>query len=321
MLQQTTVAAVVPYYRRWIERYPSVDKLARAPLRDVLKSWQGLGYYARARNLHRAAKEIVKSHGGRVPRDYQALRRLPGFGPYTAAAVASLAFDQPYPVLEANVRRVLMRMLRLKGVSGPAQDGKLAARLRGLASKRYPGLFNQALMELGALVCRPGHPQCLACPVARHCLAYRFGEQEIIPRPRKLDLRRVEAVLAIVEHEGRYLIQKRPEKGLLAGLWEFPGGKVEPGESPARALRREIREELGTELLEPPRRLVRVKHAYTRFLVTLQAFECRLKPPLPRGPRLRWVSLAGLRRYPFPSGSAKVVDFLDGKTKIECSQR
>ncbi len=316
MLQQTTVAAVVPYYRRWLERYPDVGRLAKAPLREVLKTWQGLGYYARARNLHLAAKEVVKTYGGRIPADPRVLRRLPGFGPYTAAAVASLAFDGPYPVLEANVRRVLMRLLRLRGVSGPAQDGKLTARLEELASKKHPGLFNQALMELGALICRPGHPLCLACPVTGHCLAYRYGEQEIIPSPKKLDLRRIEAVLAIIEHRGRYLIQKRPEKGLLAGLWEFPGGKVEPGESPLRALRREVGEELGAELRGSPRRLIRVKHAYTRFLVTLQAYECRLAPPLPRGPRLRWVSLAGLRRYPFPSGSAKVVDFLSGKTKI-----
>jgi A/G-specific adenine glycosylase len=315
MLQQTTVAAVVPYYRRWLERYPDIESLARAPLRSVLKSWQGLGYYSRARHLHRAARKIVKDLGGRLPGDYQALRRLPGFGPYTAAAVASLAFDEPRPVLEANVRRVLMRMFRLKDGSGPAVDRLLTARLQSLASRRHPGLFNQALMELGALVCRPGHPRCLACPVSGHCLAYRSGEQEIIPRPKTLDLRRVEAVVAVVERDGRYLIQQRPEKGLLAGLWEFPGGKVEPGESRVRALRRELGEELGAEVLEL-RPLITVKHAYTRFLVTLHAFECRLKPPLPRGPRLRWASLRGLRGYPFPSGSAKVVDFLGGKTRI-----
>ncbi len=315
MLQQTTVAAVVPYFQHWLEQYPDVGRLARAPIRKVLKSWQGLGYYERARNLHRAAQIVVANHRGHLPRDYDALRKLPGFGPYTTAAVLSLAFDQPYPVIEANVRRVLMRVLRRRGESGPGQDGFLQGHLRTLFPKRKAGLFNQALMELGALVCRPRHPLCLACPVTRHCLAYAFGEQEIIPRPKRSIVRRVEAVVGIIENNGRYLIQKRPDTGLLAGLWEFPGGKVEPGESPRRALQRELREELGAKLGRA-QFLVKVDHAYTQFRVTIRAFACRLEPPPPPGRSLRWVSLSGLRHYPFPSGSAKIVDFLEKKPKI-----
>jgi len=317
MLAQTTVAAVVPYFNRWIREYPDVLRLARAPRRKVLRSWQGLGYYERARNLHRAAKIIVHKHGGRIPDDPHQLSRLPGFGPYTAAAVLSLAFNRPYPVIEANVRRVLMRLLCLRGESGPGQDRLIRERLESLASKRKPGAFNQAMMELGALVCRPRSPLCVSCPVASFCLAYKRGEQEIIPRPKKREVRRIEAVIAVIRHQDRYLIQKRPEKGLMAGLWEFPGGKIEPGESPERALRREIREELGLELGRVET-LLEVKHAYTRFQVRLRVFGSRLdeKPSL-RGRDLRWVGLRSLRHFPFPSGSAKVVDFLAKTNKIK----
>ena len=316
MLQQTTVRAVVPYYNRWRKDYPDVRALGRAPLKKVLRSWQGLGYYQRARNLHKTAKWVVRENDGRLPDDYETLCRLPGFGPYTAAAVASLAFDKPCPVLEANVRRVLMRLLRRRGESNVGQDRYLQPHLESLFSRRHPGTFNQAMMELGALVCRAGHPQCLACPVTGHCLAYRHGEQEIIPRPKRTQVRRVEAVLGIISRGGRYLIQKRPNKGLLAGLWEFPGGKVEPGETKEQALRREVREELGVEL-EKARFLLKVKHAYTRFDVTLYAYACVLRgEPSVQGNNLRWVALGNLARYPFPSGSAKVVDFLGKQTKI-----
>jgi A/G-specific adenine glycosylase len=316
MLQQTTVQAVVPYYNRWRKDYPDVRALGRAPLKKVLKSWQGLGYYQRARNLHQTAKWVVRENGGRLPADYETLRRLPGFGPYTAAAVASLAFNKPYPVLEANVRRVLMRLLRRRGESDAGQDRYLRPHLESLFSGRHPGTFNQAMMELGALVCRAGHPQCLACPVREHCLAHRHGEQEIIPRPKRTRVRRVEAVVGIISRGGRYLIQKRPNKGLLAGLWEFPGGKVEPGETKEQALRRELREELGVEL-ENAGFLLKVKHAYTQFDVTLYAYACVLGgEPSVQGRDLRWVALGSLGRYPFPSGSAKIVDFLGKQTKI-----
>jgi len=316
MLAQTTVAAVVPYYTRWFKEYPDIRSLARAPVRQVLKSWQGLGYYERARNLLRTAKAIVRVHGGHFPEDYEALRRLPGFGPYTAAAVLSLAFDRPYPVVEANVRRVLMRLVGARESRAPGPDRRLVRHLDSLFSRRKPGAFNQAMMELGALVCRPRSPLCVSCPVAAFCRAYKRGEQEIIPAPKNRTIRRVEAVLAVIRHQGRILIQKRPDKGLMAGLWEFPGGKVEAGESPEQALRREVREELGLSLGRIER-LTEVRHSYTQFQVKLRVFDCALEgaPPLPARNR-RWVGLRDLRRYPFPSGSAKVVDFLEKKHRI-----
>jgi A/G-specific adenine glycosylase len=316
MLQQTTVPAVIPYFERWLEVFPDVRGLARAPLRRVLREWQGLGYYQRARNLHAAARRIVRENGGQVPRDASALRRLPGFGPYTTAAVASLAFGKPLPVIDANVRRVLMRFLGIEGKAEAKRDPDLRGFLGKVFPADRPGDFNQAMMELGALVCRARNPQCLACPVRGSCVAAREGRQEIIPTPKTLSLERIEAVVAVIESDGRYFIQQRAEKGLLAGLWEFPGGKVEPGESLAAALRREVLEELGVAI-EAPRRLTTVRHAYTRYEVTLHAFACRIRGATPRpGPRRRWVSLSALRSYPLPSGSVKIVDFLAAAKRV-----
>jgi len=310
MLQQTTVPAVIPHYERWLEVFPDVRSLARAPLRKVMREWQGLGYYRRAENLHRAAATIVRDHGGRVPDDESTLRSLPGFGPYTAAAVLSLAHGKPLPVIDANVRRVLMRVLGLSGTAEARVDKRLRAFLETVFAVNSPGDFNQAMMELGAIVCRSRDPQCLACPVREFCRAAREGTQEIIPRPKKLRLEKIEVVVAVIEKDGRILIQQRPAGGLLAGLWEFPGGKVEPGESLTAALRREIREELGV-VIRDVRRLTTVRHSYTRFQATLHAYACRIAgPDLEPGPERRWVTLSSIRRYPLPSGSVKIVDFL-----------
>jgi A/G-specific adenine glycosylase len=315
MLQQTTVPAVIPYYVRWLEVFPDVRSLARAPLRKVLREWQGLGYYRRAANLHQAAKIVVCKHGGKVPDDEAVLRRMPGFGPYTTAAVLSLAYRKPLPVIDANVRRVLMRFLGLHGAAEARVDGSLRPFLDKVFPKSSPGDFNQALMELGALVCRGRNPQCLPCPVRRSCRAAREGSQEIIPQPKKLMLERIEVVVAVIEKAGRILVQQRPAGGLLAGLWEFPGGKVEPGEGLTVALRREIREEIGVEI-ERVRRLTTVRHAYTRFLVTLHAYACGIRGPgIVAGPGRHWVTLSAIRRYPLPSGSVKIVDFLAGRIK------
>jgi len=312
MLQQTTVQAVIPHFKRWLGLFPDIETLARAPVRKILRAWQGLGYYERARNMSRAAKIVMGKHGGRIPDDPEALRCLPGFGPYTTAAMLSLAFDKPFPVLDANVRRLAMRLLDLRGKPGTGTERKIEAWLRATCPRRGAGGFNQAMMEIGALVCRPRSPLCLSCPILDCCGAAAAGVQELIPPPKKTRLEKIEAVLAIVRKDGRVLIQKRAERGLLAGLWEFPGGKREKGESRLEALRREVREELGAEVLSA-RFLTRAVHGYTRFKVTLYAYECRLErePPVPRGRRV-WATLPGLRRYPLPSGSVKIVKFLEG---------
>jgi A/G-specific adenine glycosylase len=313
MLQQTTVAAVVPYFERWMRLFPDLPTLAGAPLQKVLRAWQGLGYYQRARNLHRAAGLLVRGHRGRIPDDEDALGRLPGFGPYTTAAVLSLAYGRPLAVVDANVRRVLMRITGLGGEASARHDRVLRCYLAVVFPGRRAGLFNQAMMELGALVCRSRNPQCLICPVRDYCRAFLEGTQEVIPRPRRQASRKVDAVLAVITDGGRVLIQKRPPEGLFGGLWEFPGGKIEPGERPETALRREVREEVGAGIRDI-RFLTTVSHAYTQFRVTLRVFSCGLAGDRPRPSADRkWVTWAALPRYPMPSGSARVVEFLRGR--------
>ncbi|MGB7294114.1 MAG: A/G-specific adenine glycosylase [Candidatus Aminicenantales bacterium] len=311
MLQQTTVPAVLPYYSRWFRLFPDIHALARASPRKVLKAWEGLGYYQRARNLHRAARTICRRYGGSVPGEYTDLIALPGVGPYIAAAVLSIAYSKPYPVLDANVRRVGMRLCAIHRKAGTRTDHILRKRIRDIFPAENGGEFNQALMELGALVCRPQNPRCLLCPVQRFCLAYQKGEQEVIPPPQKRSYQSIESVVGIITDQGRYLIQKRPPEGLLAGLWEFPGGKREKGETLREALRRELREELGVEARRA-KLILKVRHAYSLFQVSLFAFECELDdPPRLRSSVHRWVSLRALKRFPFPSGNAKIVRFLE----------
>ncbi len=311
MLQQTTVPAVVPYYERWLRLFPDVRSLAGAPLRSVLKAWEGLGYYQRAKNLHRAAGIIFKDYGGILPGSFDELSRLPGFGPYITAAVLSIAFQAPYPTLDANIRRVAMRLAGIKQRVRTGHDDRLLEYVRRRLPEKKPGDFNQAMMDLGALVCRPRNPLCLLCPVLPYCRAFERGEQEIIPVPQKRNYQRIETVVGIVREGNKYLIQKRPSTGLLADLWEFPGGKRENGEGLEAALRRELKEEIGAEPAET-RLLLKVEHAYTRYQVTLYAYECRLgrKPNLDRKTH-RWVTRQAMKRYPFPSGSAKIVRFLE----------
>jgi len=317
MLQQTTVPAAISYYERWFNFFPDVEALSEAPLQKVLKAWQGLGYYQRAKNLHKTSKVIVREFGSQIPKDYDKLRRLPGIGPYTASALLSFAFDAPYPVLDANVRRVLMRLMRIRSYAFTKNDKAFLKFLMPHLPRKNSSQFNQALMELGSLVCKPKNPICLLCPITEFCRAFESGEQEIIPLPKKRNFQKIETVIAIIKKGGRYLIQKRPSRGLLADLWEFPGGKRKSSESLIQALHREIREELEVEI-EKEKYLTKVHHSYTQFQVTLYAYECSLKNgPRLRGKIFRWVSLKGLRRYPFPSGSVKIIRFLEEGEKTE----
>ena len=309
MLQQTTVNAVIPYYQKWIKEFPTVQHVAKAPLQKILRLWQGLGYYSRARNIHRSAKIICDFHEGTIPNKPEQLKKLPGFGPYTVGAVLSIAFDKRYPIVDANVRRVFMRILAVDGYADISQDPKILAYLDQVMPRRNLRTFNQALMELGALVCRNREPLCLLCPVKSHCLGYKKGIQEIIPRLKKRIIRDIEAAIGILKIKNKYFIQKRPAIGLLADLWEFPGGKINDNESPAQALRRELKEELNIDL-KSSWHIMNVQHCYTQFRVNLHISMC--KPvSLPKLNRDRkWVSLRSLRKYPMPSGSTKIVDRL-----------
>lgn len=242
MLQQTWVSRVVEYFERFVTRFSDVDSLARARLDDVLRLWQGLGYYARARALHQAAKVVQKRFGGEVPGDQAALLALPGVGRSTAGAILSIGFGQPVPVLDANVARVLVRFHAIGRRRPRVPAGRRARgtsdlwhRAARLLDRQRPGRWNQALMELGALVCLPRRPRCPHCPVRRWCRACSLGKADELPRrvpPRAKPF--YEVAVGVILRRGRVLISRRPEEGLLGGLWEFPGGKVEGGESGSR---------------------------------------------------------------------------------------
>ena len=310
MLQQTTVKAVIPYYSRWIKAFPSVEHVARASEQKILKMWQGLGYYQRARNLHKAAKILCQEFGGRLPRSPEQLKLLPGFGPYTVGAVASIAFEVRHPIVDANVRRVIMRLLALHGMAEQGQDKKILDFLAKILPIKKVGDFNQALMELGALVCRSREPLCHQCPLTHFCNAYQKDIKEIIPAPKQSRLKKIKAVVAVIKRNNKFLIQKRSDQGLLAGMWEFPGGKIEKGETPNDALKREIKEELGVRI-SSSRFLLNVRHYYTQFKVHLSVWLCTLENHPSENRHCRWVTQTDFKKYPMPSGSAKIVDFLN----------
>ncbi len=309
MLQQTTINTVIPYYERWIKLFPTIHDLANAPLQTVLKQWQGLGYYNRAKNLHKTAFILINEYKGKLPQDPQIIRSLPGFGPYTTGSVLSIAYDIPLTVIDTNVRRVVMRLLALPGMADTKQDSKINEFLNNVLPAQGAGDFNQALMELGALICRVKEPVCISCPVSKYCRAYKRGKQKKIPQTKKKTIKNIHAVIAIIKKDNDYFIQKRPSIGLWADLWEFPGGKVRRGESKKKALARELNEELGV-LLKSSKHLFDVKHYYTQFKVNLSVFSCNLN----ERPRIdathRWVSFKNFSQYPMPSGSAKIIEKL-----------
>ncbi|MBN1993119.1 MAG: A/G-specific adenine glycosylase [Anaerolineae bacterium] len=312
MLQQTQVATVIPYYRRFLAKFPTLADLAEARLEDVLKAWEGLGYYARARNLHRAAREIMEKHAGCLPENYAALRALPGFGDYTAGAVASIAFGRAVPAIDGNVKRVLARLFALEG---DVRRGSAARQLKEIAAALVdparPGDWTQALIELGAMVCLPQAPQCARCPVKVLCQAHQRGlERQLPAKPASKALPHYQVTAAVIEQGKKILIAQRPLEGMLGGLWEFPGGKQEANETLAECLQREIREELGIEIAVG-RPVVTVKHSYTHFKITLHAFYCRLRrgqqPQALEVADWRWVTLAEIDAFPFARTDLKII--------------
>lgn len=310
MLQQTRVDQALPYYTRFLEAFPTVEALAAADLNSVLLHWEGLGYYARARNLHRAAKIVVSKHAGRLPPDYHALRALPGIGAYTAGAIASIAFGLPCPAVDGNARRVLSRYFALP-TAGAAALRRMASQLLEPARS---GDFNQALMELGATVCIPHAPRCPSCPVRDGCLAREQGNPAHYPakRPRAPIPHHDIAAAVVIDKAGRLLIQRRADEALLGGLWELPGGKRKENETLPEACRRELKEELGITVAVGAL-FMSVKHAYSHFRITLHAFRCTITDGTPVSAMqlpLRWVPLGSLGKYAFPRANRRILDAL-----------
>lgn len=318
MLQQTRVETVIPYFERWMECFPTLADLAAAEQQAVLKQWEGLGYYSRARNLHKAAQQVMEKFGGIIPQDLKSLRSLPGVGRYTAAAIASMAFGVDAAALDGNIRRVLARLF---DVSIPARSAQGEKRLWELAQAHLPpgraGEYNQALMDLGALICTPKNPNCAGCPIAGDCLAYRRGVQHERPvLEARAETPHYTVTAAVIQRGDKVLIARRPQNGLLGGLWEFPGGKLEDGEALEACLKREILEELQMEI-EVRQPFGIYQHAFTHFRITLHAFLCAAdgEPAATEASAVLWVYPHELGNYPMGKVDRQIARKILGKQK------
>ena len=312
MLQQTRVDTVLAYYEHFLARFPTPEALAAAPLDDVLKAWEGLGYYARARNLHTAARWVVQELNGHLPHSPQALLRLRGVGRYTAAAIASIAFGQDVIALDGNLRRVLCRLSAIDDDPGrPTTQRWLEKLAQTMLPSGHAGEFNQALMDLGATICIPTNPRCLLCPLVNFCQAQREGIQNELPIRATRTKRPHRDVTAgiIWDGNGRFLITQRPLDGMLGGLWEFPGGKRRPREALLACLHREIQEELDITI-EIGDLLCTIEHAFSHFYMTLYAFDCQWLRGTPQClgcDQLRWVTLDELDTFAFPVADQEII--------------
>jgi A/G-specific adenine glycosylase len=325
MLQQTQMERCVIYFRRWMERFPDIRSVAKADEDEILHAWEGLGYYSRARNLHRAARQIMERHRGVFPSEPADIRALPGIGPYTGAAVASIALNRRLACVDANVERVLARLF---DIGSPIKARAGAVRVRHLAEALLPEKpreHNEALMELGALVCRK-KPLCAECPLARHCrrLHLCIVHERPIPGAKRQSIP-IFIVCGILRAGGKIFVQRRREGDVWAGLWEFPGGVIEENESPQHAVVREFAEETAFAA-RITRELGVIRHAYTKYRVTLHCFELALDalgaldappraqnalpapPPLTAASDWRWLTPEELKNFAMPAAHRKLAD-------------
>lgn len=323
MLQQTQMERGVAYFERWMERFPDIKTLAEASEDSVLKAWEGLGYYSRARNLHRAARQILAEHGGRVPDDIQVLRGLPGIGPYTAAAIASIAHGQDVPVVDANVERVMSRLFDIaEPIKSRAAQKRIARECSRLLPRGQARIFNQAVMEFGSLVCTPRAPSCDECPIASWCQAVSLGLQEERPvTPKASTPIHLSMATGVLVHDGHVFVQQRNADDVWGNLWEFPGGVVEEGESPAATVVREYMEETRLRVGRPEP-IDAFKHSYTRYRVTMHAFFVELQSDpktvtLHAAQEYRWLGWSEVKNLAFPAGHRKLIESLDANTHFQ----
>jgi A/G-specific adenine glycosylase len=319
MLQQTQMERGVQYFLRWIERFPIVEDVACASEDDILSYWEGLGYYARARNLHKAAKEVTKKFSGKVPSDYKTLLTLPGVGPYTAAAVASIAGNNDVAVVDANVNRIFARIFNIdEPIKNKGSQLKVHQIANALLPKGKARIFNQALMDFGGLVCTPKSPCCDVCVVQRLCVSYKLGLVAVRPllKPPKKSVLMLRHV-AITIKDGKIFMQKRASSAVWGGLWDFPSGEaiVEDIEKAEINFISEVRKNTGLAIIEE-KLLVEVYHQYTHHKVTLRSSICRLDAETGPDPKNetdiggRWVTPIEMDSLPCPSGVRKIIKYL-----------
>ena len=317
MLQQTQVTTVIPYYERFLKQFPTVQDLATAPQDDLLKVWEGLGYYSRARNLQTAAQQVVADYNSNLPQNADELQKLKGIGRYTAGAIASIAFGEAAPLVDGNVIRVFTRLFDIDAdVTQTATKNELWSMAEDFIAQVPAGKagdYNQALMELGREICKPRNPLCAVCPVQNYCQSFAQGVQAERPvKKKKAPTPHYDVTCGLIWNESsELLITKRPDDALLGGLWEFPGGKQEPDESLPDCIARELQEELGI-VVEVGDYFMQVKHAYTHFKITLHAFNCTLKPTSPEPychecSAWQWVKPEQLTDFAFARADRKII--------------
>jgi len=309
MLQQTQVNTVIPYYERFLKKFPNIESLAKSDSNQVLKCWEGLGYYARALNLQKASQIVMKQYSGQVPSDPSIFRQLPGVGDYINAAVQSIAFGQRLAVVDGNVRRVLSRLFEMKETVNESKHAKhYADKAQMLISKRFPGNYNQSVMELGALICTPKKPQCARCPISNDCQAFIHDTISIFPMRKKSAVIPTENwVAAIIQKDNKYLLTQRKAGGFLGGLWEFPGGKIKNNETKQNACLRHIKEQLQIGI-HIKKHVTQIKHAYTHFKQNMDAFLCQYYSGtiVLNGPSdYKWIDWSEINQFALPKSNLK----------------
>lgn len=310
MLQQTKVDTVIPYFHRFIDKFPTVYALADADPQDVLKAWEGLGYYSRARNLQNAVQEVVASYGGIVPSNRDELGSLKGIGPYTRGAILSIAYDLPEPAVDGNVMRVISRVLKVEEDIAQQRVKKVfESYISKLIAEEDPASFNQAIMELGALICTPKSPSCMLCPVQSHCIAYAEGIQKELPIKTKAKRQKTipYAALLINNEDGAYLIEKRKDSGLLASLWQFP--MVPLNEVGMDQLENWIDKEYGIKIKLKVKK-GKLKHVFTHLIWQLDIYEAEIMDWNTKERKLTFVEKRDLKTYPFPVSHLKMMKYL-----------
>lgn len=315
MLQQTQVSKVLPYYSRWMKKFPTIESVAEASEEDVLKYWEGLGYYTRVKNIHKTAQEVCEVFNGIFPNDFQSILKLRGIGRYTAGAIASIAFNQNYPVVDGNVTRVISRVMNLMD---PPNSSNMQKTLWSVAENWIPSekarWFNQAVMELGATVCLVKNPLCLLCPIQAYCKAYAEGTVNDVPvKVKKNKPISIIKALAVIEWERKFLVRKRSTENLMRGLWEFPNIIVNGKKNIEQQLVDEIQKEWGI-LVKIQEKIATIKHSYTSYRATLHCYYCHSISFIEYSDNnIRWDVLENIEALAFPSAHGKVRDLFRKK--------
>ena len=308
MLQQTQVETAKPYYHRWLTAFPDTKSVANASEEEVLKLWEGLGYYARARNFKSACEWIEHKNNGKIPIDSNDFRQLKGVGDYIHAAVRSIAFNEVLPVIDGNVKRVVARILELDSAPSKALSVIKEFLMREI-SRESPGDFNQAIMDLGSTICKPKNPKCIECNVHDFCKAYMHNSVDNYPLPeKKKKIPHHKIAVGLIWKENKILISKRHSHVMLGGLWEFPGGKIKDAESAKECVRREIKEELNVNV-SVGKKINTIKHAYTHFTIELTAYHCQYESGEPTTvdcADFKWIKTNQIDSLPFPKANHKI---------------